>query len=247
MENLNPFSLKDKVILVTGASSGIGKSIAIECSKMGACLIVTGRDEVRLQDTFSQLKGEGHQQFLVDLTNEEELDAMIKQLPMLNGLVNCAGVIKRLPLKFIKNQTFEDLLKVNFLSQASLIQKLYKKNLFAKEASIVLLSSVATSMASLGNIMYMASKGAMNSFMKGIAYELASSGIRANAIQPGMIKTNLTTAIPDDEIAKDVLRYPLGRYGKPEEVAFAAIYLLSDATQWMTGSVLTIDGGITLR
>ncbi|MDD2798952.1 MAG: SDR family NAD(P)-dependent oxidoreductase [Bacteroidales bacterium] len=247
MENFNPFSLQNKVVLITGASSGIGKSIAIECSKMGATLIITGRDGERLNNTFSQLSGEGHRQYLVDLTNEEDVDLFVKELPALNGLVNCAGIIKRLPLKFIKNQTFEDLMNVNFLSQASLIQKIYKKNLLAKESSIVLISSVATNIASLGNIMYMASKGAMNSFMKGIAFELSSSNIRANAIQPGMIKTNLTTAIPDDEIAKDVLRYPLGRYGNPEEVAYAAIYLLSDATKWMTGSVLTIDGGLTLR
>jgi NAD(P)-dependent dehydrogenase (short-subunit alcohol dehydrogenase family) len=106
---------------------------------------------------------------------------------------------------------------------------------------------VAASFASLGNIMYMSSKGAINSFVKGIAFELASAGIRANAIQPGMVKTNLTVTISDDEIAKDIARYPLGRYGLPEEVAWAAVYLLSDATKWMTGSILTIDGGLTLR
>ena len=95
--------------------------------------------------------------------------------------------------------------------------------------------------------MYMASKGALNSFMKGIALELSAYKIRANAIQPGMIKTHLTIAIPDEEIRKDVGRYPLGRYGLPEEVAYASIYLLSDTTKWMTGSILTIDGGLTLR
>lgn len=249
MENIlyNPFTLTGKTVLVTGASSGIGRAIAIECSKIGASVIITGRDAIRLDATFQLLEGDSHLQFLVDMVNESEIDLLVSNLPKLNGIVNCVGIIKRLPLKFIKNDTFDDLMKVNFLSQASLIQKLYKKNLLKNEASIVFISSVATNIASLGNIMYMASKGAMNSFMKGIALELSSTKIRANAIQPGMIKTNLTTAIPDEEIAKDILRYPLGRYGSPEEVAYAAIYLLSDATKWMTGSVITLDGGLTLR
>jgi NAD(P)-dependent dehydrogenase (short-subunit alcohol dehydrogenase family) len=249
MENIlyNPFALTGKTVLVTGASSGIGRAIAIECSKMGASVIITGRDATRLDATFQLLESDSHLQLLVDMVNESEIDQLVSNLPKLNGIVNCVGIIKRLPLKFIKNDTFDALMKVNFMSQASLIQKLYKKNKFLPDASIVFISSVATNIASLGNIMYMASKGAMNSFMKGIALELSSTKIRANAIQPGMIKTNLTTAIPDEEIAKDILRYPLGRYGNPEEVAYAAIYLLSDTTKWMTGSVITLDGGLTLR
>lgn len=247
MENSNPFLLTNKTIMVTGASSGIGRSIAIECSRMGAKLIICGRDSERLNQTFAELSGVGHIQLLLDLKNEEDIDQIVNQLIPLDGLVNCSGINKRLPLKFVKSGAFEEVMRVNLLGQASLIQKLYKKNMFQKESSIVFISSVASNVASLGNIMYMTSKGAMNSFMKGIAYELASSGIRANAIQPGMINTNLTSSIPEEEIAKDVLRYPLGRYGLPEDIAYAAIYLLSDATKWMTGSVLTIDGGLTLK
>jgi NAD(P)-dependent dehydrogenase (short-subunit alcohol dehydrogenase family) len=247
MANYNPFSLQGKTILVTGASSGIGRSVAIECSKIGAKVIIIGRNHDRLDLTFSQLLGEGHLQFLVNILSENNLNELISNLPLLDGVVNCVGMIKRLPLKFIKSETFEELMRVNFLGQASLIQKLYKKNLLARQSSIVFISSVATNSASLGNIMYMATKGAMNSYMKGLALELSLQKIRANAIQPGMIKTDLTSAIPDDEIEKDVLRYPLGRYGNPQEIAYAVIYLLSDAAQWMTGSVLTIDGGLTLR
>lgn len=243
----NPFSLKNKTILVTGATSGIGKSVAINASRAGATVIVTGRDAGRLEEVMSQLSEGNHKAILADLSNETERMQLIAELPQLDGVVHSAGMIKRVPLKLISEKSLNELMQINFFTPALLTQTLYKKKLLKAEASVVFISSVASSFASLGNIMYMASKGAVNSFMKGIAFELASSGIRANAIQPGMIKTNLTTAIPDDEIEKDIQRYPLGRYGTPEEVAWAAIYLLSDATKWMTGSILTIDGGLTLR
>lgn len=243
----NPFSLENKTILVTGATSGIGKSVAINISRAGASVIVTGRDAGRLEEVMSQLSEGNHKAVLADLSNETERMQLISDLPQLDGVVHSAGIIKRVPLKLISEKSLNELMQINFFAPALLTQTLYKKKLLKDEASIVFISSVASSFASLGNIMYMASKGAINSFMKGIAFELASSGIRANAIQPGMIKTNLTTAIPDEEIQKDIQRYPLGRYGQPEEVAYAAIYLLSDATKWMSGSILTIDGGLTLR
>ncbi len=243
----NPFSLQNKTILVTGASSGIGKAIAKQTAEAGATLILTGRNEPMLRETLSQLSPAGHKIIVADLSDVEQLKRLVAELPHLDGIVHSAGIIKRVPLKLISEKSLNELMQINFFAPALLTQALYKKKLLKDEASVVFISSVASSFASLGNIMYMASKGAVNSFMKGIALELASSGIRANAIQPGMIKTNLTTAIPDEEIQKDIQRYPLGRYGSPEEVAWAAIYLLSDATKWMTGSILTIDGGLTLR
>lgn len=245
---MNPFSLAEQTILVTGASSGIGRSIAIECSKMGAKLIITGRNFDRLNETYLQLQGTGHNFYVCDLADHGALDGFISNFKVpINGLVHSAGILKRIPLKFINNTNFEEMMSVNFFSPAHLTQKLYKKKLLATGSSIVFISSVAASFASLGNIMYMSSKGALNSFMKGIAFELASASIRVNAIQPGMVKTNLTISIPDEEIQKDIERYPLKRYGKPEEVAYAVIYLLSNASQWMTGSILTLDGGLTLR
>lgn len=243
----DPFSLQNKTILVTGASSGIGKAIAIQTAEAGASLILTGRDERRLKETISQLKPAAHKIIVADLSDEEQLKQLVTDLPQLDGVVHSAGIIKRVPLKLISDKNLHELMQINFFAPALLTQALYKQKLLKDEASVVFISSVASSFASLGNIIYMSSKGAINSFMKGIAFELASSGIRANAIQPGMIKTHLTNAIPDEEIQKDIQRYPLGRYGQPEEVAYAAIYLLSDATRWMTGSILTIDGGLTLR
>ena len=243
----NPFSLKHKTILITGASSGIGKEVAINASKADAQLIITGRDKSRLEETYSMLEPNKHQLIIADLSSEEGIKKLTSEIPLLDGVIHSAGIIKRVPLKLISEKSLNELMRINFFAPALLTRSLSKQKLLKDEASIVFISSVASSFASLGNIMYMSSKGAINSFMKGIAFELASFGIRANAIQPGMIKTHLTTAIPDEEIRKDIQRYPLGRYGTPEEVAYAAIYLLSDATKWMTGSILTIDGGLTLR
>ena len=245
--NTNPFSLAGKTILVTGASSGIGQEIALQCSKSGAKIILTARNVSRLEDAKNMLIGDGHISIEADISTMEGISKLIDQLPDLDGVVHSAGILKRLPLKFINDSNLVELMRINFFAPALLTKQLYKKKMLTSGASLVFISSVASSFASFGNIMYMSSKGALNSFVKGIAFELSSSGIRANAIQPGMVKTNLTSAIPDDEIAKDIARYPLGRYGLPEEVAYAAIYLLSDATKWMTGSILTIDGGLTLR
>lgn len=243
----NPFSLDGKTILVTGASSGIGREIAIQCSRMGARIILIGRDHTRLRETYSQLAGNEHEQFIVDLNKSAEIEILAKSIDQLDGVVHCAGVSRRLPLKFIRENTLVDLLQINFVAPAMLTQKLFLLKKLKKQASLVYLSSVASSYATVGSIMYMSSKGALNSFVKGVANELAPQGIRANAIQPGMIVSKMNNSISDDEIQKDLANYPLGRYGTPEEVAWAAVYLLSDATKWMTGSILTIDGGLTLR
>jgi NAD(P)-dependent dehydrogenase (short-subunit alcohol dehydrogenase family) len=243
----NPFSLQDKKVLVTGATSGIGKAIAIECSKMGAKLYITGRDEKRLMDTLQNLSGEGHKSILADLLVDKDLDFIVENIEELNGVVFSAGILKNIPLKLIKEKSLNEVMQVNLNSPVFLTQKLHKKKILLEMSSLVYISSIASSYASLGNILYMASKGALNSFTKGIALELASSRIRANSIQPGMIKTNLNKIIPTRDFDKYVKRYPLGRLGEPEEVAYSAIYLLSDASQWITGSILTIDGGITLR
>jgi NAD(P)-dependent dehydrogenase (short-subunit alcohol dehydrogenase family) len=243
----NPFSLEGKTILVTGASSGIGRTIAVECSKMGAVVFVTGRHPERLFETISLLVGVGHKSITADLTVSSDIDNLVSQIPPLNGVVHSAGISKRLPLKFISEESLLNLHQINFVAPALLTQKLYKKKLLLAESSLVYISSVATNYASIGSIMYMSSKGALNSFVKGLALEVAAIKIRANAIQPGMINTDLSPVLSDEDKSKDFVNYPLGRYGKPEEVAYAAIYLLSDATKWMTGSILTIDGGLTLR
>lgn len=242
----NPFSLEGKSILITGASSGIGRAIAIECSKMGAAISIVGRDKERTVDTFNNLQGRNHKLFFADLTSETDIKILASGLNQLDGVVHSAGIIKRIPLKLITEEIYQSLLRINLIAPAILTRTLYKGRLINASASIVMISSIGSNIASLGNIMYMSSKGGLNSLMKGLALELAPLGIRVNSIESGMIKTNLTKLIPDEGLIKDINCYPLGRYGQPEEIAYATIYLLSDAAKWITGSVVRIDGGFSL-
>lgn len=246
--NYNPFNLNNKTILITGASSGIGSVIAIECSKMGANVIITGRSEERLLKTFELLQGDNNEYVVADLSLKEGLDFLVNQIPTLDGVVHCAAILKKLPLKFINEKAWLETMETNLFAPALLSQRLVKKSKVNDGASIVFISSIAASVASFGNISYMASKGAINSLARGMALELATKKIRVNYIQPALIRTNLTDkAMSQEDLDNYVQRFPLGRFGKPEEVAYSAIFLLSDATKWITGTSITVDGGVTLR
>ena len=244
----NPFSLENKTILVTGASSGIGRVTAIECSKMGAKLVITGRNQERLQETFSQLEGEDHVQILADLSVQEDIDKLAAETLPLNGVVNNAGISIVKPVTFVNREDFAKVLETNTIAPVLLTRALLKKKKILSEGSIVFTSSIAAMHSSLGNSMYGASKAAIMSFMHYCARELAGKKIRANAVHPAMIHTKLITggAISDEQHQLDMEKYPLKRYGEPEEVAWAIIYLLSNASAWVTGTSLIIDGGILL-
>lgn len=246
----NPFSLEGKTILVTGASSGIGKAAAIECSKMGAKIIVTARNEVRLSQTLQELEGEGHQMVICDLNNEADIDKMVSNLPEIQGLINNAGFTKILPVQFINAEDINSILQVNTVAPMLLLQKLLKKKKLKKSASVVFTSSMAgLGNTTVGNSMYSASKGAISAFIKCVALELAPKSIRVNAVCPAMVDTGILDSgtVSQDQLEADIKNYPLGRYGKPTDIAWAMIYLLSDASSWITGDNLVIDGGITLK
>ena len=245
----NPFSLENKIILVTGASSGIGKAIAIECAKMGAKVVVTGRNEARLQETHSLLEGDQPDYIVADLSVNEDVVRVSKELSTLNGLVNCAGLTKVAPFPFATRDSFEEVMNVNFFAPTELTRLLVKSKKIGKGSSIVFISSVSGVYCSaVASSIYSSSKGAVNGLVKGIALDLASKGIRVNCVNPGMIDTHIFSEgkITEEQLKEDTERYPLKRYGKPEEVAYAVIYLLSDASSWTTGSNLLIDGGYTL-
>lgn len=247
---MNPFTLAGKVILVTGASSGIGRAIAIACSQLGAQLIITGRNSIRLTETLMLLEGDQHQIHTADLTNDEELQLLVDSLPKLDGFVSNAGIVKPLVLQLTESNDVNDVMQINALVPINLTRLIVQNKKINKNASIVFISSVnGNNCTSFGSSIYAASKSALTGFMKGVALELAPRGIRVNAVNPGMIETELfkDANIGTDELEKDRLKYPLKRYGKPEEVAYAAVYLLSDAAQWVTGSSLLIDGGYTLQ
>lgn len=245
----NPFSLEGKTILVTGASSGIGKAIAIECSKLGAQLFILGRNENRLKETFNELSGEGHEYIVADLSLSSSFKEFCPIIPCLDGIVHCAGLTKILPFQFVTKKDFDEVMDVNFYAPVELSRLLLKNKKIQKGSSIVFISSINGVYCSyVASSIYSASKGAVNGLVKGMALDLAPKGIRVNCVNPGMVDTNILTEsdITKEQLKEDMKRYPLKRYGKPEEIAYAVIYLLSDASKWVTGSNLLIDGGYTL-
>ena len=246
----NPYSLDGKTILVTGASSGIGKTAAIECSRLGAKVIITARNEDRLKQTLSELEGKGHQMILCDLGQEDTIDSLVSDLPEIQGLINNAGFTKILPVQFINHEDINNILEVNLIAPMLLLQKLLKKKKLKKGASVVFTSSMAgLGCCSVGNSMYTASKGAISSFIKCVALELAPKNIRVNAVCPAMVDTGILDSgtVSKEQLEEDMKNYPLGRYGKPADIAWAMIYLLSDASSWVTGDNFVIDGGLTLK
>jgi len=245
----NPFSLENKTILVTGASSGIGRAIAIECSKMGASVIITGRNEERLKETHAQMEGNQPDYIVADLSLPNDVQNLVQKITSLNGLVNCAGLTKSLPFQFATRKNIDEVFNINFFAPVEISRLLVKNKKIKGGSSIVFISSISGVYCTIiGNSIYSASKGAINGIVKSMALELAPKSIRVNCINPGMINTNLLSEgiISKDQLQEDMKKYPLKRYGKPEEVAFAAIYLLSDVSNWVTGSNLLIDGGLTL-
>lgn len=244
-----PFSLSGKTVLVTGASSGIGRATAIECSRMGADMIITGRNEERLAATLSDLSGEGHRSLTCDLTVPEEVDRLVNEVGPVDGLVLCSGVGFMLPFQFSSTKKLTDVMEANFLAPVELFRILAKKKKLNRGASVVTVSSMGgTRFYTMGNGAYGASKAALDSFMKFAARELAVKDIRVNTVLPAMIDTPLIHrgAVSDEEHAADAATYPLKRYGRPEDVAYAIIYLLSDAAAWITGTSMVIDGGKSL-
>lgn len=249
----NPFSLEGKTILVTGASSGIGRQTAIECSKIGANVVITARNVNRLSETFSALdtsNGQNHQMVIADLSSQDGINTLVDALPELNGVSLNAGIVKTLPVKFINSDDLLDVLNVNMMGPVLLTQRLLKKKKIGKGSSVVFTSSIGGVMIStVGNTMYGISKGGLNAFMKGLALEMATKGIRSNSVNPGFVDTNILAAgtISEEQLEDNKKHYPLGRFGKPEDIAYAIIYLLSDASAWVTGHTLVVDGGVILK
>ena len=236
-------------MLVTGASSGIGRATAIECSKLGAKVVITARHEERLKETLSALEGDGHQLILCEMTSDDDLTNLVETVPVLDGLVCNAGINKLVPIRQLKAEDLNHIFEVNTFSSIILLQKLMKKKKLAEDASVVYTSSISgIGAAAVGESMYIASKGALSAFVKAAALECSKKGIRVNAVCPGMVKTEMSDAYDLNEgDNEDLKNYPLGRYANPVDIAWAIIYLLSNASSWVTGTNLVIDGGLTTR
>lgn len=245
----NPFTLSGKRILITGASSGIGRATAIECSKLGATCILCGRNEERLKETLSQLEGSGHTCIVADLLNSGNLLQMANQCGQLDGVVCNAGINLMAPIYFLKETDVNQVFQTNTFAPMYLLQTLLKARKINAKASLVFTSSIDAANPDVSSSAYAASKAALTSFMRSCAKELAPRQIRANAIHPGLVETGMkhNGMVSDEDLESNKALYLLKRYARPEEIAWAIIYLLSDAAAFVTGSVLTIDGGISIN
>lgn len=245
MEHFNPFTLEGKTVLVTGASSGIGRGIAVTCSKMGATVVLGGRNVKRLNETLSQLEGDGHQLATADLSDTVQIEDMVGKLPKLDGIVHCAGIGQRVLCKQLQERDIDDVMDTNFKAPIMLQTEILKQKKINKSASVVLIASIASESPSVGNAIYSASKGAVISYANCLAVELAPRRIRVNCISPAMVWTDLILkgGVTEEELKEDEQKYPLKRYGTPEDIANLAVYMLSDASSWMTGSNVRITGG----
>ena len=246
----NPFSLEGKTILVTGASSGIGKATAIACAEQGARVVINGRNVARLNETLRTIgdlkldNGESHIVIPADLTIAEQRQVLAEQVPELDGVVQCAGIGNRTLCKMIGEEDVREVMSPNMEAPILLQSELLQAKKIKKGASIVFVASAAATMPAMGNALYSASKGAILSYARCLALELASRKIRVNCISSAMVWTNLAlVGATEEQLREAEQNYPLKRYGQPADVANLAVYMLSEAARWMTGSNVEITGG----
>ena len=250
----NPFSLDGKTILVTGASSGIGRQCAIDCSKMGAKVILVARNEERLAETLSQMEGEGHKSQSYDLSElggiKDLVSTVVAESGKLDGFIHAAGIEMTKPVKLLTPEDYEQVYKVNTLSGFEFVRHISSVKNINKGSSIVLLASI-TAVIGRGSVAaYAASKGAMVSATRTFALEFAKREIRVNCVSPGTILTplmqNYLDTLDEEAYKKRIDGFPLG-LGETTDISNACIYLLSDASRWVTGQNLIVDGGYTMR
>jgi NAD(P)-dependent dehydrogenase (short-subunit alcohol dehydrogenase family) len=241
----HPFHLRGKSVLVTGASSGIGRAVAVECARAGASVVISGRDQQRLDETLALMNEAGgvkHTACVADLTDAAQAEQLVAAAGEIDGVVHAAGIHGVMPLRMLRQGFMQSVLDGNFMAPLMLTQKLLHKKSLRNNASIVFLTSIAAHTGTVGVGPYSASKAALEGMMRCLALEIAPRGMRANALAPGMVDTPLLNQDRAwlDEKAK---MYPLG-LGKPEDVAYAAIYLLADVSRKVTGTRMHLDGGI---
>lgn len=250
---ISSFALKGKKIAITGASSGIGRSCALVCASLGAELMLIGRDEARLKKVADEASvfGTIHYPIAVDLREPGEIKIAVENYVtkhgQLHGFIHSAGIEQTIPLAFLKKEHFDEIFSVNFFAGVELAQVISKKGIFdAGGACFVFISSILSVNAQSNTLFYAASKGALNSAMRTLALELAHKKIRVNAVLPSIVETELIMSVfanlPAETIAKRRQEHPLD-FGKPDDVAYACAYLLSDVAKWVTGIEFVIDGG----
>ncbi|MDP4094622.1 MAG: SDR family oxidoreductase [Bacillota bacterium] len=247
----NPMDLSGKHILVTGASSGIGKAIAITISRLGANVILLARNEERLKETFEALEPGNHSYFVFDLKNLDGIENLIETIcnsgRKLSGLVHSAGISVTTPLQYLKLVDLQNIMAVNFYSFIELVKHFSKRKNNNEGGSIVAISSISSKAGARGLTAYAASKGALESAVRSMALDLAPRNIRINAVSPGIIATpiydGLRTIVNNNDFENDIKKRQVLGVGSPEDVAYSAAYLLSDASKFITGTSMVVDGG----
>jgi len=245
----NPFSLRGKNILVTGAASGMGKATAIACAKMGAHVVAADLNADGLAQTIGELEGEGHLPFTLNLADDNTWEELIANTPVLDGIANCAGIANMNPFMFVNREEFDKVFNINFFGPVLLTKSLIKAKKLNKGGSVVFVASMdGTKIVHAGNSVYSASKSALMGMARNMAIDLAPKRIRVNCILPGTTDTPLirTGNVTEESLAEVAKSFPLKRFGTPEDMAYGIIYLLSDASSFVTGTELTIDGGYTI-
>lgn len=247
---ITPFHLHNKTILITGASSGIGREAAITCVNMGASVIITGRNENQLNQTLKLLSGSSHQAVVCDLLKTEELDQLVSNIPNIDGFVNCAGVVNPFPIGFLNKEKIDETMLPNFYLAVELTNQMFRKKKVNKASSFVFLSSISSQHPHKGSSIYSASKAAIEAFSKTIAVEYAHQMIRSNCIAPALIQTKMLDEafknLPEDQYKKEKEKYPFG-IGQTVDVANLIVFLLSSGSKWITGQTIKMDGGLLLH
>jgi NAD(P)-dependent dehydrogenase (short-subunit alcohol dehydrogenase family) len=243
---MNPFTLEGKTILVTGASSGIGKATAFLCADMGAKVIAIGRNDLRLEEVLFSLTGEGHVKMVLDLNDEKAVDAAVSEIPLLDGVANCTGKANMNPFQFVNRQEMDGIFSTNFFSPILFVNKLLKAKKLQKGSSVVFVSSIdGPKVVRAGNSVYSASKSALVGMARNMAIDLVGKKIRVNCVLPGTTDTEMirTANVTEEMLQETAKSLPMKRFARPEEIANAIAFLLSDASSYMTGTELVVDGG----
>ncbi len=244
---MNAFDLTGKRILVTGASSGLGRQCAITASQYGATVCITARNQDRLRGTFEQMAGEEHRLIPADLTIDRDIKSLVEQLPVLNGVVYSTGISSLSPARFIRAEDIKQTYDISFNASVLLTSELLAgKKLQRNACSLVFISSISTRYPFVGGAMYTSAKAALESYAKVLALELAPKGIRSNSLSPAFVRTPMldnTAEKYSDEAVRKIEEQQLLGLGEPEDVAHAVVFFLSDASRWITASNLIVGGG----
>jgi len=250
----NPMDLTGKRILVTGASSGLGRETSIILSKLGAKVVLVARNKERLEETFSKLEGTGHCIYRYDLEQLDGIPDFLKDIAAeqgrLSGLFHAAGVASTFSINMIKEKNINSIFTSSAFASLMLAKGFGHKDVREEgPSSIVFMSSAAGLTGTKGMAIYSSSKAAVDGAVRAIAVELAEKSIRVNSIAAGMIKTEMHSTFENNTstevMAKKESMHPLG-FGAPTDVALAAAFLLSDASRWITGITMVVDGGFTI-